>query len=249
MHEHNVKLVPFVVVLAVAAMAMPKAGFASDVSQGSAMPNNALAQQSSANGSMNANGLGAQRLTYEEFIRVIEHGDADQINLTLNEMGNIGYDVKFIQVARELYLKKKNLYPKANWHEIEQPKVRVQLANALLMAQRNQIIKMDIGPIHEELRALAQSPDLSLVVDALPVLALVDDDKDIDLISAIVLQEDPKTFYAATGALTMMCSSRIPEVLNKLASNVKKPGSVTILKKSMANLKDIRDMGWCLAQH
>lgn len=180
-------------------------------------------------------------LTYACLAGVMEHGSTDEIISALNQAQMLNYQGEVLPFIQDLYLKKKEKYPKVNWREIELPIVRVKLANVLLQARRNSIIRFDVTSMHAELRRALQTSDRQVVWSAITTIAFIDDDNDVDLIYSFALHEDDTvTFRTAVSALLEMCSPRVTVKLSELAARVKKPADREFILKSGKDFEGYR---------
>lgn len=184
-------------------------------------------------------------LTYDKFVNVMQGGNADQVMEVINDVKQLQYKGEFLPLIQDMYGRKKNKYPKMNWHVIELPVIRVELADVLLQANKNRLVKINVKQIQSELRSQITSSDTEVVQRALLALSIIDDESDIELISRFAAQENSGSFRQAVVALSQMCSPKAVTALKSTLVLMKESTSQDFIKQNVENSKRLHDMGWC----
>ncbi len=185
-------------------------------------------------------------ISSSELIKDINSGDANLVVSDLNLIKASGIEDEVLHTVLELWQTDRKKYPRLNWTLISKGVVRVELADVLLQAESNGLIKLNTEPLHKYVVDMLESKDSDASISAILALSGVDDPNDVDRIYKIASREQGESFRASIVSLTQMCNPAANRALESLRTKIKSKNNIEFLDKTMAKANDFKNKtGWC----
>jgi hypothetical protein len=184
-------------------------------------------------------------LSRDQVLSSIRTGNLDAIKTTLNQIKGMAYPQDILPVMQDIWDGKSDQYPDLPWRVLKSDIVRTEVADILLQAHYNGLIKINVASIREYLLKEIRNSDSETARTALLALAPLDDAADVPALVDIAKQFDPHTYRAAVITLARMCNPKASEglktVLNASPSSDVRKGIEDVMRhadaaKSTANI-------------
>lgn len=163
----------------------------------------------------------SELLTEEILIDQFRSGNRNEIYVLLNEIKKESNSENDFLILNDIWEGNKEKYPNLNWDIIEDDYIKVNIVDALIQAVQNDIIDVDIRPMQEYTVNLLKKNNANVVVQAIWVLAVIDDENDVDEIVRVAQTMKERKFKAAVSTLSVMCNERAAIALDELEKEVR----------------------------
>lgn len=196
---------------------------------------------------VSANGLSALEREYisnDELIAALNSGDVDRIRDTVNSIKQMRYKGEIIPLVHRLWDGTAEPLYELRQDILDLPIVRMEFANILLQAQKNNEIDIETGVIRNEVLSNIEKDDVALVRLSIENLSILDDERDVDLVKEIAEQRNRATFRSAVLALATMCSLSAREALRELELDTTNVSERSFIESTRSSMDSIRD-DWC----
>lgn len=182
----------------------------------------------------------------DELIEVLNSRDIDLIIETMNHVKGMRYQGEILPVIKDLWEGRQEKYPDLHWQTVNLDIVRLEIANILVQAQKNQRIKVDRHDLHNFVRGLLESEDFFVANNAILTLSAIDDPNDVEKILAIAKKQEPGSFRTAVEALIAMCNKKSREALDELADYVQSADTKAYILEGKADMDEFfKETSWC----
>lgn len=155
-------------------------------------------------------------ITIDKLTEVINSKNIDRLLDTLNEVKRMRYQGEILPFIEDLWNLDKKEHPDLAWSIVKKDIVRVEIANILLQAERNELINIKKDDLHNYVLSLLNSEDVYVVQKSIITLGLFDYKSDVDDILSIAKKRNEITFRAAVITLAEMCNSASNKALDQL---------------------------------
>lgn len=185
-------------------------------------------------------------VTLQSLTEDLHSREIDRIAESLNQVKSMSYNGHILPFIQDLWEQREDKYPSLPWEIIELEIVRVELANILGQAIKNEEIRMALPPIHNYLSDLIFSTDSPVARKAIGALSLIGDETDVAKILTVAKKVEPRTFRIAVATLTMMCNEKAKKALVELKETITKSEFLSIINDNIRESEDFkRDTQWC----
>lgn len=155
-------------------------------------------------------------ITKDKLSKVINSKNIDRVLDTLNEVKKMSYQGEILPFIKDLWNLDKKEHTDLAWNIVKKDIVRVEIANILVQAERNELINIKKDDIHNYILSLLNSKDVYVVQKAITTLGLFDCKSDVDDILSIAKKQNKITFRVAVITLANMCNSASYKALDQL---------------------------------
>lgn len=181
-----------------------------------------------------------------ELIKDINSGDVSLVVSDLNSIKSSGLKNNTLHTVLELWNIDVKKHPGLNWSLVKEDVIRVELADVLLQAESNGLIKLNTEYLHEYVTSMLESKDHNVLNSAILALSGIADLNDIDKIYKIAKQEQGESFRASVVSLSQMCNPAANRALESLRTKIKSKNNIEFLDKTMTKANDFKNKtGWC----
>lgn len=167
----------------------------------------------------------------DELIAVLETKNFDLTILVMNRVKMTHYKGDLIPLLKNIWAGNLVDIPNINKEFVDHPRIRLEIANVLLQASRNDLgFDLEPNSYNEYARSLVHSKDEDVAIQAISILNIANNPADLPLLKKLVTEENSATFRIAVIAFTnnravtqidvervaeALKSSEIREYLNK----------------------------------
>jgi hypothetical protein len=173
-----------------------------------------------------------------ELIKDINSGDVRLVVSDLNSIKASGLKNNTLHTVLELWNIDVKEHPGLNWSLVKEDVIRVELADVLLQAESNGLIKLNTEHLHEYVTSMLESKDPDVLNSAILALSGIADLNDINKIYKIAKQEQGESFRASVVSLTQMCNPAANRALELLRTKIKSKNNIEFLDKTMTKAND-----------
>jgi hypothetical protein len=182
-----------------------------------------------------------------DLVKQLQTQDIDRIVETLNAVKQMTYQGEILPFLHDLWNERKDAHPNVPWAIVTGNRVRIEIADVLVQAHKNGLIELDIEPFRKFAIGLINSTDMMVVWSALGVLAVIDDERDVDAIVMLAEhQRNMGTFRASVSALVHMCNPAAAQGLDHLKRQLSDPDRKTFVIKTRQEFDAFKTRtNWC----
>jgi hypothetical protein len=159
----------------------------------------------------------------DELVSALESKDLDRTLEVIGRIGDMHDEEDVLPVLKKIWNNDLSDLPQVDSAFVNQPIVRMEVAAVLLQTSRDSL-SADLDP-HAYIsyaRKYIASRDTAVVEEALTVLTMAHDPQDAPLFAAVLAQENPATYKAASLAYANNCAVT-KDALDQLAKSLKDP--------------------------
>ena len=153
----------------------------------------------------------------DEFINVLRTSQIDKILEATSKIKQMRYQGDVLPLISHLWAERRDLYPGLPWSTVSSDIVRLELANILAQAENNGFIDMDTEPLHKFIRDMLVSQNKYVVMNALSIVYIFDNDEDVITVLSIAKTAKRAIFRMAVFSLSLMCNRRAKQALAELS--------------------------------
>jgi hypothetical protein len=183
---------------------------------------------------------GEKQISVVELKEIIMSEDTNEIVRAMNRVKQNQGSHDLMVFAMDLWEKNTRKYAYLPWRIINSDIVRIEVANVLIQASNNGLIKVDQDELRKYARLVVSGSDQLAVASAISTLGLIKNSEDIKLIERVALEENPRTFARAIIALAENCDPAAEIVLNDVSKRVGRDESKRFLREISPSLKSYR---------
>ena len=185
-------------------------------------------------------------VTVQSLTADLESKNIDRIDKSLNDIKTMSYKGQILPFVTDLWEQRKDKHPGLPWDVIGSEVVRVELADILLQAWKNRLVKLDPEPLHRYVAGLITSPDPDVARIAIVALSMVDDEADVEGIHQIAKQQEPATFRVAVLSLSRMCNQKAAKAMAELERSIAEPPLKSfIVERQQVSEEFKKQSTWC----
>ena len=189
---HKILPLKRIVLLTMISIALPWQSFAAEVGQGAAL------------------------------LKVINAQKLDDTISILNEVKRTQHQGDVLPLVQDLWNNDKKKYPDLPWNFVNLDAVRINIADILVQAYRNGLANVDRGALHAFAQKVASgSSDMQARGNALLVLGIIDDARDVPVLRSAALEERDWISTSALISLGTMCNGAAGKALDALSGALK----------------------------
>jgi hypothetical protein len=171
-------------------------------------------------------------ISVSELKQIISSEDEMEIVRAMNRVKQNQESHELMVFIMKLWANDKQEHPDLPWRVINSEIVRIELANVLVQASNNGLIKVDREAIRKYAMQVISGTDQLARATAINTLGLIRNSADLELIKNIALEEDARTFWAAIIALSASCDPRANVMLDDIKKNARRDESKKFLQES-----------------
>lgn len=154
---------------------------------------------------------------------ILKSRNIDKIIETMNDIKKLANEKKILNVVIDLWAKNDEKYPDLPWDIITTDVVRLELADILIQAKKNRVIDLEISSMHTFVSRLIQGDDYRTKLQALLVLPLFNDPRDVPIILDVIKTPGSAWFRAGVRTLAAMCNDSAKAALDELEKSLADP--------------------------
>jgi len=187
------------------------------------------------------NFIGVSELTSE-----LKTKKTDRIINAMNTIKQTPPNRQTLIFLHDLWDEKRQKHPDLPWELIKTNAIKLEIADILLQADANKVIKINKEEFHRFVLALIDTEDEGIARNAIMTLSIIDDGKDVDKILIIAKRQHPDTFRASVLSLTKMCNPEAEKALDKLEKQVTTHDQISFLKETRSRMTTYKERtNWC----
>ena len=173
--------------------------------------------------------------------------DIDRIVETMNNIKSIYYKEQILPFVEDLWLQKRDAHPDLPWELIASDRIRIELADILMQARRNDLVDLDKEPFRQYARGLIQSRDVAVVWGAITVLGAIDDERDVGILVEMAQRRSNMGIFRSTVlSLAWMCNKAAAQGLANLEAGLVDREQKTFLREIQQKFAAMRsEADWC----
>ena len=172
---------------------------------------------------VSASGKSKKYIEPEYLFEVLKSRNIDKIIETTNHIKRMAVEKKILNVVIDLWEKNVGKYPDLPWDVIISDLVRLELAEILIQAKNNRVIDVDISSMHTFVSGLIQGDDYWTKFQAMHVLPLFDDPRDVPIILDLIKTPGGDWIEIGVSALALMCNDSAKTTLDELLDSLTDP--------------------------
>jgi hypothetical protein len=159
-------------------------------------------------------------VSLRELAQALASGEVAQTIDMTNRIKAMPYQGALLPALLEIWDAKLDNFPKVSLTFVESPRIRIELADILIQAERNSLINGRAREIAVYARQLSTSPDVDVARQAILVLGVVNVPEDVAFLTGLIGSEAAGTFNSAAISLSRNCAAD-PSKVKGLATGLK----------------------------
>lgn len=171
-----------------------------------------------------------------ELKQALKSEDDGAINQAMNRVKQNQQSNELMMFVMKLWMNDKQLYPDLPWRILNSEIVRVEIANVLVQASNNGLVKVNRDELRIYAKQVIVGSDQMAKATAVSTLGLLRNSADIELFKNIALEENPRTFFYAILALSQNCDSKATSALDDVKRKINSSQSKKVLRDTSATL-------------
>jgi hypothetical protein len=186
--------------------------------------------------------VSVEDLTYDLRTR-----NVDLIVETMNDIKRMRNKGQILPFLLALWNEERDAYPKIPWSIVTADRVKIEIAEILMQAEKNNFIEVDKEPFRNYARSIITSQDVFIVWGAIQVLGTVDDARDVEVIVNTAEKRNNRgIFRLAIIALASMCGEAAAAGLSRLDRGITDPEEKEFVNEVAPKYRELRDQArWC----
>ncbi|MFA6903767.1 MAG: hypothetical protein WC236_11870 [Gallionellaceae bacterium] len=142
-------------------------------------------------------------VSQDELIAVLETKNFDLTISVMNRVKMTHYKGDLIPLLKNIWAGKLVDIPNINKVFVDHPRIRLEIANVLLQASRNDLgFDLEPNSYNEYARSMVHSKDKDVAIQAISILNIANNPADLFLLKKLVEEENSATFRIAVIAFT-----------------------------------------------
>lgn len=189
--------------------------------------------------SNNAPSRGDRAVSREQLVSALNSRDFEAAISIFNDIKRESYQGPIIQTVRDLWSFRPVEYPHLDAQFISHPRIKLELADILLQYERNNQ-PSNVNPEYLiYAREMAMNSDPEIARQAILVLGVGAEDRDVGLLTNILMRDDSALSMAAANSLVRICSVSEASIID-LSKKVPALAARTQLLNSWRSMQSVR---------
>lgn len=181
-----------------------------------------------------------QAVSREELITVLESNNFDRTVSVMNRVKTMEYQGDLMPLLKNIWGGNLADVPRMNKAFGEHPRVRIEIADVLLQASRNNRgFNLEPNAYSEYARGLVNSEDSEVAMQAISVVGIANDPVDLPLLEKILAEEKDATYRVAALAYTKNCAVN-KEAIEHITASIKREEIRSYLSETWSEFQKLR---------
>lgn len=175
----------------------------------------------------------------QDFLQELRSDDIDHIVSIMNDVKRQRYKGELLPIIVDAWKGHVENLPEVNWSMLRTDRVRLELADILLQANRNGLIDLDKSEFEETIHEWIENQDRDVARQAVIVLSLIDNERNVSILTEVALGR-PKLFRAAVFSLSRMCDPSAFQALSDIEEKLQEREKKEFLRETRGRLEKYR---------
>jgi hypothetical protein len=178
----------------------------------------------------------SRSISVVELKTVLKSEDGEAIVRAMNRVKRDQESKELMTFMTDLWRNDHQKIRDVPWSAVNDPLVKIEIANVLAQAGSNGYATVDRGALREYARSVVNRSDIGPKPTAVLTLGILGDPADIELLKNVALEENAQTFRAAVISLAKICDKRAEHAISDIGRRSKRPENQRFAKKPLSEL-------------